>query len=855
MSILFFFNVLSIATNPCSWNGTFTSAPFISGNANSCHRVHISGEANLLPFFTSLSCASSHFSCLSFSISETGTLDATGRACGKPSQLQIGLLAKDVAGNEPDGHSSYKCNSGSGILNQILIGYSTIAVFVRNTGVAADCLTRIGGLTTLQLRWIFSNTTSDAGASVSNNGVKRWSNLHPDCSNAKLQFAGPDSFSGTYSFFKESTFEDFETFDEDFMEFSNSASMLDFFHQNGDVIGFFSYPILKDTPFLDFIRISPDRTRGYPAIEPGLFPNNARYAYLQPLYIVYQLDSYSVLLYYLESIFSAESQEILQQLSYIPLSETELELSFQMLEGNYTAATVQESDEYECSAALSHDVIIFGTGMLLAVCVILTVAILKIDFADYVPDFQEYNPHQQFGVPLSVKIHTSNPPALRSTESKERSRSHTSPMQYSSDHESEPGSAVSRSNSIGALDVFVNQKPSQNPASLFEIDDHRSIEILNYDALWPYYMRPLFWHNSFCLLEPWEHVGMYNNEKVKASLNFCNFFSRIMGSHTLILPIYSECFEIDENHEEFVCLLSNSNCIVMEGGDQSTYDPKSFVDGLSQTQLFELTAKLLLCRGANTCPQIYICLGHQCTAEAHIWILKQFVKQVDEKLHFQDLEPLMKVAEEIRNVGQKLEIIRADGSLVCRGWENPKFAVSKMLQREVGLSTLQEYHFNLRHLPDELVEAYKDTEVYVQQTTNNLDLNGRCVPMLHGDTVNPEAILFANWAYQKLHPIVEQCKHHLIGTSLIWLQNLPVRVRILASSQQAGMIMCHCASTAIYYQKSGFSRIWRTYTVQFHPELITEEVGDLNTQLVGDYDLLSRHGHVLADLVYTTLHD
>jgi GMP synthase-like glutamine amidotransferase len=380
------------------------------------------------------------------------------------------------------------------------------------------------------------------------------------------------------------------------------------------------------------------------------------------------------------------------------------------------------------------------------------------------------------------------------------------------------------------------------------------VEINTYKDIWPYYSKPLFWQSSFSVIEPWEHVGEHNGVEVRASQNFYNFFSRIMGSHTMVFPIYSEDFEIEE-HDEFVAYLNQSACIVVEGGDQSTYDSDTFVESLSQKQLFAVTSKLILSRGINTCPQIYICLGHQCTAEAHVSILKEFVTQMEGKRHFKDLSPLIRAADDIRAMGESVKIIRRNGDMVCQGWEHPMFAVRNMLQKEIGLSTLEEYTFKERHISEELVKAYKENEVFFSKSTRNLDLFGRSAPMFHGDEVNPEAIYFANWAYLKLHPIVEKCKQYIIGTSLVWLLNLPCGVRILASSVQNSKVCTSVASTQIYYKKIGFPRTLRTYTVQFHPELITEEVGDLNHQLESDYEILSKHGHILADMVFSSLHD
>jgi len=823
------------------WNGTDQITSRNVGSANSCQRISISGEANLVPFFTSLACSFSQQSCLSFSILETGKLEAISRTCNSPTH--IGLLAEDLTSPSSENSFMLRCEGNTKMLSHIALGSSTVAFFVRSSGQAAHCINLIGGLTFLQLRWLFSNSSFLESATDSNSdSLKTWNDLHHSCASAPIKLAGPDGFSGTYAFFKDNVLVGMEHYDSSYLEFYTSTSLLEFVEFDGDAIGFFSFPMITQSSFLNIIPISPDRGRSWPGVEPGYLPNDPNYALAQPLFMIYQHESYDILEHFLEAIFSNDGQEMFQDLNYVRLPFDERLLAEQNLPGNFTFVDGVLL-EPTCSATLRTEVIIFGTSMLLAVCVVLSISVSKIDFTDYIPDYDGNQDMKAFdlrNVPVAMEVHSGK---------------EVSYVQYSPDKESDWGSVLSRSDSVGALDVFVNHKPVHSLASRFDIDVQCSIELRRYGDLLKYYMRPLFWQNTFCLIEPWEHVGHYEGAKVKASLNFCNFFARIMGTHTIILPIYSEDFAVEGLDDEFVAFLSKSGCIVMEGGDQSTYDPNTFIDSLSRKQLFTLTSKLLLSRDLNTCPQIYICLGHQCCAEAHIWILKDLCRQVEDKQHFRDLQPLVDVVEQIRTMGNKLQVHDHSGKPLCVGWENEMFAVSKMPEREVGLSTLQEFTIEDDNIPKELVDAYEASEVFMNMTMNHLQLFGKQVPMSHGDAVNPEAIIFANWAYQKLHPVIQQVKQYLIGTNLIWLSNLPVAVRILASSIQNDKLMCKAACTAIFYQKYAFPRILRTYTVQFHPELMTEDVGDLKTQVEHDYDVLSRHGHVLADMVFTCLHD
>ena len=62
----------------------------------------------------------------------------------------------------------------------------------------------------------------------------------------------------------------------------------------------------------------------------------------------------------------------------------------------------------------------------------------------------------------------------------------------------------------------------------------------------------------------------------------------------------------------------------VEGGHPSVKDPESFSNlNISLNDLLSFTEDLILSRGLKTAPSIFICLGHQLAAQAHINLIKK----------------------------------------------------------------------------------------------------------------------------------------------------------------------------------------------------------------------------------------
>ena len=101
------------------------------------------------------------------------------------------------------------------------------------------------------------------------------------------------------------------------------------------------------------------------------------------------------------------------------------------------------------------------------------------------------------------------------------------------------------------------------------------------------------------------------------------------------------------------------------------------------------------------------------------------------------------------------------------------------------------------------------------------------IEMFHGDEANEEAVLFANWALGLLHDAIVPYRAVLAGGPLAWMLDLPAAVEILCSTMTEAGLLTECAALGIYYRDLETKRMRRSFTCQFHPELLAgqNEVG------------------------------
>ena len=339
---------------------------------------------------------------------------------------------------------------------------------------------------------------------------------------------------------------------------------------------------------------------------------------------------------------------------------------------------------------------------------------------------------------------------------------------------------------------------------------------------------PFAYNQSICIIEPADHVGHNTiGEPVRASINVAWLAQKIADCDSIVFPLWKSGL-LDRT--KLTHVLSSSLAIVFEGGHPTVRDGKSFVDTkCSHAELLDLSEELILSRRLRSAPSIFICLGHQLAAQAHIRLIKKAVyailETVDEILINQpnSREPLKHLCNRINTLGKKLRIVK-DGKVVATGWDNPEFAVGINEVPEAGHCEIIHYDKKDSHPDPELAELLTTQAVTAEEydgvieesISHEKDLN---IVMFHTDEVNEEAILFANWAYTSLYQSLLPARGELVLSQLSWLFNLPTSIEILCSTTSEGKLCTEVAATCINYRDYDTRQTRRSFTCQFHPEL------------------------------------
>jgi GMP synthase-like glutamine amidotransferase len=356
------------------------------------------------------------------------------------------------------------------------------------------------------------------------------------------------------------------------------------------------------------------------------------------------------------------------------------------------------------------------------------------------------------------------------------------------------------------------------------IDSRRAFEALM--------MNPQLSRNSIAIIEPWEHVG-YNphGEHVRASLNVAYLAQKIADCSSILFPVWrTGPLDLDK----LIPMISAGIAIVVEGGDPSVRDPRTF-DGAScsHADLVRLTERILLARTPTSAPALLLCLGHQLAAQAHVSLIRRAVSAVLASPVLvgdpggKALRGLKRACAHVQSVGQTLRVRKRQRRVVAGGWNHREFAVAENEFKEFGHRRLELYRSpdpEGSGIPDFLISAHEVTAdqhdgVIDTSIAYERDLN---IAMFHSDEVNEEAILFANWAYRMLHDALIPMRHLVANSPLSWLIRLPDAIEILCSTSEAGAVVTECSATCINYTDFETKEVRRSFTCQFHPELLAD---------------------------------
>ena len=341
---------------------------------------------------------------------------------------------------------------------------------------------------------------------------------------------------------------------------------------------------------------------------------------------------------------------------------------------------------------------------------------------------------------------------------------------------------------------------------------------------------PEIFRQSVSIIEPWRDVGVNpRGEPVRASKNVAYVLQQVADADTILYPVWRSGIE---EPERLANVLSAGLATVVQGGNPSVHDTGSFDGGKASLEdMLSLVDQLLLRRSTASGPAIFICLGHQLAAASHIRLIKRAAREVQALTRLpmdpggRALESLQQLCQRITAIGESLPIVKRR-DVVAVGWNDSLFAVAPNESVEIGTRRLLPYcrREGLSHVPEELhachalvadeLEGVIDVVMSIERELT--------VEMFHSDEANEEAILFANWAYKSLHDAIIPVRHALAVSPVAWLLSLPYAVEILGQTRVDPATWTEVSTTAVYYKDWETRRIRRSFTCQFHPELMAD---------------------------------
>ncbi len=399
-----------------------------------------------------------------------------------------------------------------------------------------------------------------------------------------------------------------------------------------------------------------------------------------------------------------------------------------------------------------------------------------------------------------------------------------------------------------SVSLFPNKKWEKNfewgKSSFLEkvIDSEKDLDF--------FLTHPDLYKNALTIIEPWENVGT-NPEKqtVRASKNIAYLSQKIADLDSILLPLWKDITYASK--EKIARFVSGSFGYIVEGGAPSVFDQKTFTHPkCSREDLLSFIEELLLNRLDRGAPGIFICLGHQLACEAHIRLIRRAVKNIlsTEKLPHDScntaLNSLQTLCKKIQQVGKNIQVILQNGSCPAKSWDSSHFATTKNVVPELRGHDLVPYKIPLAkylNVPVEVVEIYKITA----QNKGLIDLMeayaGKIkIDMFHGDIATEQAMIFASWAYTSIHYKLVSYRPLIAASPLRWLMNLPFAVKILASTHSQNQIVTANAATCIFYKDFDSGKFKRSFTTQFHPELM-DDLKDFGNRKPPSYQELKKN--------------
>uniref|UniRef100_A0A7S2UZS0 Uncharacterized protein n=1 Tax=Fibrocapsa japonica TaxID=94617 RepID=A0A7S2UZS0_9STRA len=345
------------------------------------------------------------------------------------------------------------------------------------------------------------------------------------------------------------------------------------------------------------------------------------------------------------------------------------------------------------------------------------------------------------------------------------------------------------------------------------------------------------------VVEPWEHVGANaKNEEVRASVNLA-YLAKAIGLESRVVPLWKLRCGYPSLPAEALVEGLIKNPAVFEGGHPDVYDPSSFhTDTASRDFLWLMYKRVLLARHrSQMC--IFICLSHQMVASSLVELVKDAICDLSRAS-----ETVQQVVKEIEQVGNQIQVKKDfDGTekVTAEGFKDEKFAVAPNQEKECEL--LEIYKFDpakiATNFSPELEKCLDVHTKYAQENVGTqqemmqkqLKNDDRCkIAMFHGNEVNWEAIVFANWAFSKIAKLRNE------SGIPAWIKNLPVGVEITSSTvDDEGSLMTEVASMRIDYSDESGKR-YSSYSCQFHPEL-TASLSDARYEKPPAFDDLKMH--------------